>query len=462
MSSAKLITKEAGFLEKMGKKDSTVALPIHVKKRELQGKIWLGLNLVEQGFDVVIGSKSAMKKSIDIIEPEVWFKPSSVPNSNHKNLTKNLNDSGVCVVLLDSEGGIFTSEETFCENRLSPDIIDNIDYYFAWGAKPASILENNRDFPKENIEIVGNPRFDLLHSSIKSIYDEEALKIRNRYDEFFLINTNFTAVNHFDNSSSIEDSDASNSMKSLFNNFIGMIDDMSVEFGDYNIVIRPHPAESPETYEQLFSGRQNLYVDNSGEVRPWISAAEVVIHNSCTTGIESAAMKTPVISYEPISQSRYDFNLPNFVSDSANRSEEVCKKVKSYLNGKEYNLNENQLSRLQKYIFNINSTKSADLICNSLESIDLNDEIKTDNFNPGLGRRMKRISVKMLGVSYTESLIEMLTSTDYTRTRHRFPSLSKSELKEYINNFLPYSRIDKGEINIETYDELEYVYRIST
>lgn len=71
------------------------------------------------------------------------------------------------------------------------------------------------------------------------------------------------------------------------NLFLNMIPVLSREFLEYTIIVRPHPTEKLEIWEEISKDLKNVKVIFEGSVGPWIQGVEFVIHNGCTTAIES-------------------------------------------------------------------------------------------------------------------------------------------------------------------------------
>ena len=91
----------------------------------------------------------------------------------------------------------------------------------------------------------------------------------------------------------------------------------------HDIVIRPHPADSPSNWENIFCDDENVSViGNLDSISPWIQNARVVIHNGCTSAIESVIRKVPIISYGP-DRVYDDLTIPNMVGIRAQNLEEL-------------------------------------------------------------------------------------------------------------------------------------------
>src|SRR5262249_39618375 len=61
-------------------------------------------------------------------------------------------------------------------------------------------------------------------------------------------------------------------------------------------VVRPHPFEGIQRYEQLLDRRANLHAIKRGTVDGWILRAAAVVQRSCTNGAEAAIAGVPTLS----------------------------------------------------------------------------------------------------------------------------------------------------------------------
>jgi hypothetical protein len=66
---------------------------------------------------------------------------------------------------------------------------------------------------------------------------------------------------------------------------------------------------------------------------PWLMAADALIHNSCTTALESCLIGTPPIAYRPVESERFDMYLPNSLSYCAADLDGVTKLLDAALHG---------------------------------------------------------------------------------------------------------------------------------
>ena len=110
-----------------------------------------------------------------------------------------------------------------------------------------------------------------------------------------------------------------------------------------------------------------------GNIVPWLLAAQVVIHNSCTTGLESYILGVPVIAYRPMTSDRFDRTLPNNLSQQAFSLDELQTLVNSSVNGgyqPDLNVLITQKNLIQQYISSLEGTFASEKIVEVLEQFD--------------------------------------------------------------------------------------------
>jgi hypothetical protein len=99
-----------------------------------------------------------------------------------------------------------------------------------------------------------------------------------------------------------------------------------------NFVIRPHPSENVNYYKSIFEASKNVHVVHEGSVGPWLLAGKALIHDGCTTAIESHFCDVPVINYKSERDERYDLMLPNLFGVRCTSEDEVLAALQNILN----------------------------------------------------------------------------------------------------------------------------------
>lgn len=434
-----------------------VVLPIETKVREFDGKLWLGMNLVTRGYQVVLGPSDELKYNLEKIQPDYYI-TKDIGDGNI-DFYDRLRKSGIIVLGLDTEGGVYNSEERYLSNKTK--CVEHFDALLAWGNNSASILENYTNVG--NIYVTGNPRFDLLQPSLRDIYQDRAVSLNQQYGKYILLNGNFSFANPYsphiiakseENYGSTPRENRTYNHR-IFHLFLDAIYHLQNEFPETNLIIRPHPSEDNNTYEEAFKGYENIHVEDSGDVRNWIAGANVTLHHDCTTGIESALMGIPVISYRPIQNEKYESDLPQVVSEQAFTLDELTAYVAQYLiDGHSYEMDADQTAYLKQYFHNIDES-AAENICGVIDSLALHTEKDYDKLRPNLKgyleRRVKssRWSDQVL-IVYDD--VNKLLGKESRReqrqyNRQKFPGLEIEEILERIEHMSQV--LDVGPVSVE-------------
>lgn len=436
-----------------------ILLPIETKSREFFGKTWLAMNLAEQGHQVIIGDKAPIYSRYEQFEPDVFIEKSAFAGEHHYERVTELSEAGCVTVFLDEEGGVFRSKESYSAKR-SNRLINEFHHIFAWGNAQAEALCEYSNFSPDKITVSGNPRFDLLHNDLRSIYSKKSDEIYSKFGDFILFNTNFAIANHHDPDKLDPEMSRNRTLgtmeqlvESLISRFLTAIEELCEIFEQTNIVIRPHPSEDPSTYENHFSDCENVYVNWSGDVREWILASQAVVHNSCTTGIESALMGVPTFALlDPQEEQRVE--LPNVVSTQVNSVEELASAISAYKSN-EHNIEEEAKNQLQKYFYNIDE-QAAPVIANEIDNL-IDEDSSThftseytpyrdwDDFKKSpLGRFLKSIYYQF---------------SELPSSRIKFRGITHSEMNDAVDIFSSLSESRKP--TVEAVTRFEDVYIIS-
>lgn len=316
-----------------------IVLPSETRTREFDAKLLLAGLLAERGHDVYVGSRVAIHNRIHML-PRGLYLAKDVRHSSRR-IFRILDQLGFAIAAWDEEALIFSDEKTYHERRVDPETVGRIKAFFAWGERDRKLIESAPGFPGVPVHVTGNPRFDLLSKRCRAFFEPEARKLRERFGQFILVNSNFGRINYYlrhervrrDESGRIVNMGAGTPefwdfRLAVYEAFRAMLPQLAAAFPDRQIVLRPHPSESHESWLEAAQGHDNVHVVHEGNVYPWIMASLVAIHNGCTTGLESYLLDHPVIMYRPVTHDRFDDQLPNLVSAEARAIEELIGMVR--------------------------------------------------------------------------------------------------------------------------------------
>jgi surface carbohydrate biosynthesis protein len=433
----------------------TVALPIETKVRELDGKLWLALNLIEADNRVVIGRSEEIHNTLDITKPDIII--SKDCGDGNTEYFDRLRDIGITVCGLHTEGGVFNSENRFIHNR--KEILNHIDAYFTWGKSQAEIMRHHYQGNHNNLHVTGNPRFDLLQPNHRSYYTNRAASHRSKYGKYVLLNGTFTLANPYGERQlsksesiygEIKEEEFSYSSR-VFHLFLDAIYNITTKFDNITIIVRPHPGEDNSTYEEEFARHSNIIIEDSGDVKTWIAGAQAVVHHDCTTGIESALMGTPTVSYQPIRNETYDSELPMRVSAEARTREDLINFIsESIASDNSYKLTNRRKDHLKQYFHNIDEV-AAENICNVINNTgprDYNDAHRklTPSVYDRVERRIKSSGFGNQFLALYDFANQLVGNNEpYERRQYRkekFPGLDKNEIEQGLNQLEKFVEIN--------------------
>jgi len=90
---------------------------------------------------------------------------------------------------------------------------------------------------------------------------------------------------------------------------------------DLHLIVRPHPAEDPETWRDALRDAPGASVIFEGEVGPWVLASQAMLHTGCTTVVQAWHYGVPCgylaeVGYLPDTAAEtIPFRLSTYLSD---------------------------------------------------------------------------------------------------------------------------------------------------
>lgn len=298
-------------------KKPLLILPVEVYKREFLGKLLLGVQAVERGFQVIIGEHS---------DPLfARLPPGAVLYKDHAQSSRmrllHWKNQGHVVTALDEEGIIYISEDQYREARVAQGADGMLDMVFLWGENQRKLL--SPFLPPEKLCLAGNPRFDLVHLLRRNAaHGQQTVRV--------LINTRFPSCNGYrDSEVELQSYRALGLLRNaadvaayrhrvsedrkILAAFLELIDVLGHRT-DVTVSVRPHPAEKASTYQSHAARYGNIVVDGDADLLEQIASHDMVIHDGCTTAIEAHAMGKVVLGLRPADVDLDYGDLPNSFS----------------------------------------------------------------------------------------------------------------------------------------------------
>ena len=419
---------------------------IEVKVREFDAKLLLSCAAAEAGYEVILGQQRQFKRRLEEMPKGIYFDKSVTANKVGRYIR--LGKLGFQIVAFDEEGLAFIHADEYQKRRVALKAFEHVDLFFAWGDRHAGVITEKIPGLNGSIIPAGHPRLDLIRKEFRGFYDDEVVKLREQYGNFILINTNFSWCNHvrgenalvnmLEKAGKIVDdkqrqyySRIQVHKKQLLEEFTTMVAEIRHRFPNMSIVLRPHPTENLEYWNTILPQDKKLFIVREGNVVPWLMAAEVVIHNSCSTGIEAYLLDKPVISYQPNHNKEFDLNLQNDLSRQAFTLTELLGMLDQHLKGG-WQLQDEEIRQKHQlagyYIASIDGPFSCDRVVTNLRKMSLPDNsLQISAFR--LYKKIRRLGGKVIRGNRKH----MLSQTAYDL--QKFPGIELDEMQQAISTF---------------------------
>lgn len=293
---------------------------LEITARELDAKLWLASRAaVNAGHESLICNYGTF---VDLVErslvlPGLFWTKSLTPKPSRLALLASLSSRGFLVASQDEEGGFLADDySAFAAGRFGEQSLRYVSAVFCWGSFDGHFLRDFYPGLDKRFFLVGSPRIDLWLPSMRGCWPLPAAAPQSR--PFILIPFNFGApigdkslaevvdqarkAEYFERDPGFERQIytvcAENTL--LLYEFIQAVLAIAERFGDYDVIVRPHPAEDPRQVRLLFPGKPNLRVCREGSITAWVQHAAAVIHHGCTTAVEAVVAKKPLFTFVPL------------------------------------------------------------------------------------------------------------------------------------------------------------------
>ena len=385
-------------------KNRYIYILVEVARRELDSRLALALQLVEEGCTVFIGEKNQLLWNMfcGFYPPGVIF-DKCAQMAEHKYFQRLLKQ-GFRYTVLDEEGTL-TNREYFNSQRFSKRAERDVMANFVSGSE----LNRNilKDYPKSNNIMSGNPRYSMLHSEWADWFRQELEEIK-KHGRFTLLLSSFNSY-----PSTYKDAlpgmrEVDDFFKEEMRKYIEEVDKTKIK-----LILRPHPSDQPFEYKDVI-------IDDRYNVIPWIMAADVIINAKCTTSLESFIAKKDNIYTWKFKTKEKAYKLANLFADDV---KEIGNKKSLY--------SQPRRARVIKEIiaFYDSPNKSFDIIRDKLLSISFETA----------SRPIRFVSIDRL-LHLKNFLISFLQGDNYLRILTKFTN-------EHVRNAL--KKIDSNNINVQ-------------
>lgn len=285
-------------------KKPIIFLPVESTPRELDYKLNIARLFCNHGFDAIIGNPPFIRDELKYKNYQgIFLEKGCNPDPEYYRL---IIDKGVSLYCLSDEGA---AEPAFSVTyKPAVDTLKQTNKIFLWGEHQKKDLENRNSDPilARKYHVSGYPGLAFSLPKYKIYHDY--FRPKSLGNNYVLVNTNFASINGY----SLEEvfkacnamsPETRNSIKVSYQreekalkHFLNWLEEIFLTFPEEKFLIRPHPAERQNAYNELVKKYQNVHVSGQGNANQAISGAKLVIHHDCTTALQSYLFGLPVIS----------------------------------------------------------------------------------------------------------------------------------------------------------------------
>ncbi|HSO48738.1 MAG TPA: surface carbohydrate biosynthesis protein [Rhizobiaceae bacterium] len=448
-------------------------LPITSQPRELDSKLLLALFARERGHNPVLGYKSAFHSALGKLPPG-YFLAHNARAVRNTDSTLKLRKFGHRVLVLDEEALVRQSDEIFLKKHLQ-DAFTYVNTVLTWGEDDLNLWKRS-DFDLDGrLFVTGNPRVDTMRREALPFHQPLVDAIRQAHGDYVLLNTNFPTVNNLtpqgggvrlaswaldSRGQEVEQAFLGNK-RAMYEKMLEIAPKLAKAIAPLNLIIRPHPNEDHEPWHAAARGIANAKVVFEGGVVPWIIGAKALVHNNCTTAVESAVLRTPVLNFRPWA-SDYDNELSMAFGRDCADADELARAIADIVGKKAGVLDAGQQRRLERHIASVSGSFSCERILDVIAAagvpsatdplragsverarVQLESTIRwLDNYWRLYAKRSGRRKLRHLRENYPDLKIGKLDSgqlafspQQFDLFMRQFPPMQTGDLQERIDRY---------------------------
>ncbi len=416
----------------------TIHMLLEVKARELEGRALIAFRAALSGHQVFIGRASQIIEGIrlGVLPAGVCFEK-SISAAKKDRLESRFKYNNILVCQDEESGLLSESYEEFLNIRSSAETLALTTAFFCWGGHDAAAWKMRYPQFAEKIYITGSPRVDFWRRDFDAYFFDEVLSLKRKYGSYVLVVSNFAAANGiispeellaraWDSGYVKNNQEAHAYMSSLsddarmFQEFVVLLRDLSARSLGVQFVVRPHPAERFEPWLDSLDGCSNVHVVFEGGISSWVRGALAIVHNGCTTALESYVAGVPALAYVPFASPR-NRDIPNRLSICRATADELASDICSLLAG--LSLSSRSVANdelIEGRLSNVSGETSVARIVSVLDEI----------FS-GVSRSPHWVQAKLLDLKFrVRGFVRKKILRRYVKTDRKFPSLQLGEVLE--------------------------------
>ena len=441
----------------------TLFIPLEIKTRELDSKLLIALKLLSLSNDwkVIFGY---YKKVGD------YWRTKNIKNfvlletglDKDEERYLKIYKKNSFAIILDEEGGVFAkSQISFPRGGFENNCIKYLEKIFVWGPQEKKLWKlRHKNIDPNKIIISGNPRFELC----KTNYFKYFNKINSiNYSNYILVSFAFGTGNSIiDQNIEIEYWAKRKGTENIRQKILPLriyqekllplymqgIKELVSKLKGENFIIRAHPIENIQLYKKNFINDLNVQIIENSSIQDYLPKAKLLIHNGCTTAIESFyAGKIPICFLPEILDEENQAQILTLnISKIVRKADELITLVKNITSNNpiiEFKKNQDTYTFLEKHISNLKFS-SSNKIANEINNINFNKK-RNLHFSFKL-RLINNLPIKLRQIigfikyNFNFKKLNQVSNNENNdnfskRDKIKFPYLEKNEILKRVAAF---------------------------
>ena len=268
-------------------------------RRDVAAAAVLAKLLERMGCEVMIASTRNFRRILKLWKPHAVL----LNTVSEVETCMELTPEALCVQW-PGEGSEALRTSTAWYYKQHPDFYEHTDLILHWGRFNAAHFDEM--FPGQKHEKLvhcGNPRLDMIKFNL------ELAGLRATSNSIGIVGR-FNSINHHDGRPTLFSVRRMANIESVINQIQGFAAVMNViryliENTDYDISIRPHPAEAPQSYIKYVKSiaPSRIHVDESLDFGAWAAAQKFITAPSSTSFLETYLQRIPFVNLDRITKS---------------------------------------------------------------------------------------------------------------------------------------------------------------
>lgn len=427
----------------------SVFIHVEVAAREIDSKVLLAVLAAERGHTVLLGDVIGGAEN-PFFEPGIFHTKSVGVSPKLLLRHGKIRRLGHKITSQDEEAHLQGEDCThFAASRFSEEALGLVSGVFAWGGADYDSLKSLYPDHAEKFHLTGSPRADLWIPTFKEYWPRLGSFPAK---PFLLISSNlgiprrslgeqFSALHRSGYFAVFPDAKAHLPIRwartfRMLNAFVEAIRFLSDAAEGYEIVLRPHPGESAEVWEQLLDGLSNVHVIRDKPINHWVHGAFAVMHNGCTTALETVIGERPLITFLPFREDKtpgsVDMGLANSLGVPVRGLPELQLAVQRFLamrlEGEELKIGSGDIETVAAKVFRPSSSLSGELIVDLWDQLvepDAPSKLRVYIFWLALlAKRLRRALIRMFPASPAAASMK--------REDEKFPPIDIKDLRQKV------------------------------